>query len=901
MNRFVRIALGSVLAIVAVLFILPFVINWEDYKGDISEQVKLQTGRDLTIKGPLKVSFLPSPRVSIEDVTLSNMKGGKDPHFAEIKKVQVRLALLPLFTGNLVLRARIDSPDIRLEQHPSGKNWNWDLLRDAGSSTTPPSEDSTDAAEEGGMRFNIQVDELRISDGHISYRELKAEPQIFKNLNATVTLDSLQGPFNIDASLSALGHPGKLKATVDSLDEDTPVHANVTWQGHNVKAQGSWNHEALQFTGSLNINTAPLPSLNIVTVKADIFAGLKNVKISNLSIASTQGDAKGSADIRWAPSLLATADLSGLPGKTSLKITHKDKAKGPHFVVASKSLRDILPSLPKGDFKAELTLPLEPLEKSRVELQGAKISWGGARSTLKGYFSYKDPKDYRSDLTFDTSDLVAWARLFEMAKDSKGSLPASISIETSGPLNKLATKLNLSGAEASLKATGDINTGSGSHTFQIETSIPDTKKFLAPLGLGGDALNSLTLNAKSSVGPKETKLNVSKASISTGRTNVQLSSDLSLNLSQTPKAINGSVVITGLTFKTPEASSSTPGKSSSKSTSPKNSGSPLTKDLLDLGALKDLNLSISLKANALPTNDLELKSLNVQLDAWGGKIGLSPLQASIAQGEVKGHVSLTPNGNFDGDISLKSLQVKSILMALSGLDDVTGTLEGNLSVKAQGKSLFDLASTLDGSLNLQVINGAYHGFDLSAISQKLKNLKGNLTGFLGLFAVGASGGETPFQQLGGHFDIRKGVLSPNKVSLEAAVANAELTGNIDLPQWKAALETQLKLADHPDFPGVGVDIQGPLDAIDFGVNTDALESYFAGEALSGLLGGVLGSSDSGAAGAVAGAATGDSSSPRDMLGDVVGNILGGGSPIPTPQGVVGNVVGGLLGNIFGGD
>ena len=829
------------------------------------------------------------------------MEGGIDPYIAQIKKVQVRLALLPLFTGNVVLRARIDSPDIRLEQHPSGKNWNWEFLKDSEGSKTPTAspEEGSPAATEGNG-FDIQVDELSIRDGQISYRDSGEEPQLFKNLNATITLDSLQGPFTIDASLNALGSPGKIKASVDSLDEDTPVHVDLTWQGHMFKAQGNWNHEALRFKGNLNVTTAPLPSLNVVTAKADLTANLKEAKLSKIAISSAQGKATGSANVRWEPSLFVTANLSGLPGQTSLKVTHKENTKGPHITLTSKSLKDLLPSLPTGSFKADFTLPLSPLEKSKVNVQGAKITWGQAHSTLKGSFSYKNPKDYRSNLTFDTSDLTAWARLFDLTKEQKNSIPASISIDTSGPLNKLATKLALSSGNNSLTANGTLNVTSESHSFTIGASIPDAQKFLSPLGIGGGVLDALTLDAKASLTPQQTKVSMSKASFSTGRADIQLTSDLTLKLSQTPKNINGSVVIIGLTFKTPSSSNDTSKEAaSSKENTIDKAASSLSKDSMDLSALKDLNVSLSIQANQLPSNDLALKSLSVQLDTRGGKVELSPIQASVAQGEIKGQVNLNSNGHFSSDLSLVGLQMKPLLLAFTGMDDVTGTLEGNLSLTAKGKSLFDLASTLDGSLNLQVLEGTYHGFDLSAISKQLKNLK-NLTGFLGLFAVGASGGETPFKQLGGHFDIKGGVITPNKVTLEAEVASAELTGQVNLPQWNADLETQLKLAEHPKFPGIGVDIKGPLSAISFGVNTDALESYFASEAISGLLGGVLGGGDS-ATGAAAGAVTGESKGTGDLLGDVVGNVLGGGAPVPTPQGVVGNVVGGLIGNIFGGD
>ena len=48
---------------------------------------------------------------------------------------------------------------------------------------------------------------------------------------------------------------------------------------------------------------------------------------------------------------------------------------------------------------------------------------------------------------------------------------------------------------------------------------------------------------------------------------------------------------------------------------------------------------------------------------------------------------------------------------------------------------------------------------------------------------------------------------------------------VDLPDWQIALESELRLTDHPQAPPLGLSVQGPLDAPQRDVKSKRLERY----------------------------------------------------------------------------
>jgi len=127
--KFIKISLYSVFAVVlvaivaAVFFIVTFDAN--DYKLQISDQVKQQTGRELSL-GDIKPSIFPWVGIELQQIALSNAQGFSDSPMVQAERVDVRVELLPLLKREVhVDTLRLHGLDVNLQKNKLGKT-NWD-------------------------------------------------------------------------------------------------------------------------------------------------------------------------------------------------------------------------------------------------------------------------------------------------------------------------------------------------------------------------------------------------------------------------------------------------------------------------------------------------------------------------------------------------------------------------------------------------------------------------------------------------------------------------------------------------------------------------------------------------------------------------------------------------------
>ena len=100
-------------------FILSYDVN--RLKPDIIAAVKKATGRNLNIKGKIKIAIGLVPSLIIERVSLGNAGWGSRPRMLQIKRFELQLALLPLISGTLEVRnASLIDSEIFIEVNKNG-------------------------------------------------------------------------------------------------------------------------------------------------------------------------------------------------------------------------------------------------------------------------------------------------------------------------------------------------------------------------------------------------------------------------------------------------------------------------------------------------------------------------------------------------------------------------------------------------------------------------------------------------------------------------------------------------------------------------------------------------------------------------------------------------------------
>ena len=102
---------GGLLALVlAALFGVPNVIDWNGYRGVFEEEATKVLGRDVRVGGAVNVRFLPTPYVRFEKVRIADPTGQTGEPFLRAESFTMRLAVSPL------LRGAFEANDIELNK-----------------------------------------------------------------------------------------------------------------------------------------------------------------------------------------------------------------------------------------------------------------------------------------------------------------------------------------------------------------------------------------------------------------------------------------------------------------------------------------------------------------------------------------------------------------------------------------------------------------------------------------------------------------------------------------------------------------------------------------------------------------------------------------------------------------
>ena len=248
------IGLGIVIVVLVVVvigaaFILPSVVPLEDYKEDISAQVEEATGRKLKIAGDISLSVLPTLEIEVDGVSLENAKGAQTPNMLELKKLQVKLDLLPLISREIVVdRFVLVDPVINLEIDKNGRP-NWAMAGAKGKAAPPagkPKETPSSGADGGAGIGAIKLGDVRLVNGRISFADRQTgETQVVQDINMKVALPDVDSKLVTEGALTWNREKIEL-----ALDLDTPKKF-LDGKTAKIDAKIKSNPVSLSFGGSL--------------------------------------------------------------------------------------------------------------------------------------------------------------------------------------------------------------------------------------------------------------------------------------------------------------------------------------------------------------------------------------------------------------------------------------------------------------------------------------------------------------------------------------------------------------------------------------------------------------------------------------------------------------------------
>jgi AsmA protein len=276
---------AMVLLLIITVLILPYVIDPNDFKPEISAAVKDKTGRELVLDGELKLSLFPWVGISTGKVLLSNAPGFQDQPFATIEESNIKIQLLPLLSKEIeVSRIVIKGLALNLARNKQGIN-NWDDLTVSKDTTIPAPVDINPPTVKSSPVFTIGG--ISIENARVNWDDQEAEQHIaITDLNLDTAKVTFDEPIDIGISLNALNTESK---TAQAVKLNTELSVNEQLNIFVLR------HSELQVTTSGE--TVPGKSLTTALTLTDVALDMtqQTAKIYGLQLKS--GDVALSAEM----------------------------------------------------------------------------------------------------------------------------------------------------------------------------------------------------------------------------------------------------------------------------------------------------------------------------------------------------------------------------------------------------------------------------------------------------------------------------------------------------------------------------------------------------------------------------------------------------------------------------
>lgn len=282
----------SILLLVLVIaaFLVPVLVDPNDYKADIASLVKDKTGRDVTFEGNITVSVFPWIGLKTEKMVISNKLGFKGIPFITVAKSDIKVKLLSLLSQKVEVNTiTLEGLTLNLVKDKQGvKNWE-DLI-----APSQPSSPSVAAANRDTQNINSQsalaaltVGGITIQNAQINWDNQETGEHVeLKNIHFTADKFTFGEPVKIDLVMDVSGEavkfPGVVKLTT-GLRVDEKMDNFLLSDSH------------LEWLSAAKLASGQSLAATITVANTAVNVTQQTLKSSGLQLQS--GDIKLAADI----------------------------------------------------------------------------------------------------------------------------------------------------------------------------------------------------------------------------------------------------------------------------------------------------------------------------------------------------------------------------------------------------------------------------------------------------------------------------------------------------------------------------------------------------------------------------------------------------------------------------
>nr|WP_307773078.1 AsmA family protein [Aeromonas caviae] len=423
--------LGLALAAVVAIAALVSLIDPNQFKPQLAEQVRKSTGRELVIQGDIGWRFWPSLGLSLEKVALRNPAGFAEPDLVRFEQGEASVGLLPLLSHRLEIgKVTLSGAHLFIQTRADGSSNLRDLLQASadpkGEATSEPAATTPPAASDK-QPWQISLQGIALVDASALVRDDRSGT-VSRLDRLDLDLGQLTPGEWVPVTLAAKGAQGDLAFDLKGQAQLKPAREAMKSELKDLNLSGSLNQ--------------PTQRLDAFSLKADRLA-LGEWSSLSLSLSGAQGAADK-------PTLAGT-----LEGTLKARLDeNRQLLELSDAVLAAKLSGDALP-------RPQMQLKLAGFARAELDKQAVTLSnlvMGVDDALLSGSGAVRlgaVPKvDF--DLKGEKLDLDGWlgqpAKAAPVAATSGAAAPAGTPTQTAVPANRA-----LSTAEPDLTALKSVD------------------------------------------------------------------------------------------------------------------------------------------------------------------------------------------------------------------------------------------------------------------------------------------------------------------------------------------------------------------------------------------------------------------------------------------------------------
>ncbi|WP_430010137.1 AsmA family protein [Methylophaga lonarensis] len=791
MRILIKLIVAFLVLVIAALVALPFIIDPNDYKDQISQQVERVTGRTLTLQGDIGLSVFPWIALELGPTSLSNASGFKADHFAQVEAAEIRIKLMPLLRKELEVDTIVlDGLVLNLETNEAGVT-NWDDLTgtDADAEESESAASSADVAkdvESSPALTAISIAGVRLTNANILWSD-DSKGEQFQLRNMNLTTDPL-----------VPGKPTSVKAAFDLISAQPEARAHITLDTDLMLDLENQQYalNKLKFTTVAQSRELPVAQVSF-DLRGDVHADMQKqiINIRDLALKSQLNgegpDAMFSeAEISLNGHLLA--DLGNEKASISeFKLSASANSRGipePLFTDAKIQL--------SGDVSADLASQSVAIPQLGLNLEASKDKQKIVAQLSAQVAS--DPAKQQTQL--DNLQLAATITDPDMPGGK-----AELNLTTSATVDLEKQTLNVADLVLQLQ---DLLIQAQLNASDI---LSETPSFNADLHINPFNLRSLTrdlqIELPEMADTSTLELFELRTKVSGSNEHIALT-DLNIKLDQSTLAGQFSVrnfdkPALRFDLKLDEIDADRylppPSEDEKPKTSSGSAASSAEPEDLPLDAIRELNAKGKIEIGKLKISGVHSQNILLTLDAEDGLVKLSPLRAEMYQGQYQGNVVIDARNDvmkLSMDEKLQGVQAGPLLDDLTGDSKISGTVNASAKLTASGNNPDAIKQTLNGSGDFSFSEGALKGVNLAdAIRRARAAISGQS------LPESDEPVQTDFSSLGGSFTARNGVIDNQDFSLMSPLLRVSGAGNVDLPQ--ESIDYALRVAVVGSLEGQG--------------------------------------------------------------------------------------------------